>query len=145
MNDLHITIANILLQSKSVVLVGLADSGKTTWVKNTLIPYLESIGKSVQYLKDGDKFPKKLKDIIICDEVETLFDKEYLQSKNRKNYYTDKYLTRVLEWHKKYSKLPAETLFIITRNEQNQIDNLLKNFKRADWDNREILTIQRST
>jgi len=138
MDDLLTKVSNILLQLKSVVLVGPTQSGKTHWIKNNLIPNLESMGKSVEYLKDGHEISKDLADIVICDEVETLFDKKYLQNGDE-NYYTEEYLNTVRnKWYKNYSTLPASTLFVITRNEPSHINNLFQNFRRADWDNREI-------
>jgi thymidylate synthase len=138
MNDLLTKIANSLEQQKSVVLVGQTNSGKTYWIKNTLMPHLESIGKSVEYLKDGHEFLKGSPNIAVCDEVETLFDKKYLENGDE-NYYTEKYLDTVSnKWFKNYSSLPASTIFVITRNEMDQINNLLQNFKKADWDSRDI-------
>lgn len=138
MDSLLAKVSDILIQSKSVVLVGPTNSGKTYWIKNILIPYLESVGQIVEYLKDGHEILKSSPNIAVCDEVETLFDQEYLQNGNE-NYHTKEYLNTVRnKWYKNYSKLPASTLFVITRNEPDQINNLLQNFKNADWDNREI-------
>ncbi len=124
------------------MLVGPSDSGKTFWAKNTLIPYLETSGKKVEYLKDGSELPKELLNVVICDEVEILFDQEYLQGNSAEKYYTDEYLNKVRGWYKSYSQLPMSTLFITTRNEPNQIDNLLQNFHKADWDNRDIVVLK---
>ena len=43
---------------------------------------------------------------------------------------------------KKYSQLPVSTLFVVTRNESDQIENLLQNFHKADWDNRDIAVFE---
>jgi hypothetical protein len=142
MNNLVIEITKDLLEQKSVALVGATDSGKTYWIKSKLIPHIQSLGKNVEYLENGDKLPSEASDIVICDEAETFSDKEYVQERNE-NQYSPEYEKKVLDiWHKNYSKLPASTLFVITRNTPKQIDNLSQNFKTADWDNREIVVVK---
>jgi len=138
---LTIKITDLLVQPKSVVLVGETNSGKTHWIKNTLIPHLRSLGKQVEYLRDGNELTKQSPDIVICDEAETLFDKKYLQN-NKSDYYSPEYLKKVQDWQKNYSKLPAATLFAITRNQPEQIANLVANFKQADWDNRPVIVFE---
>ncbi|MEK7645768.1 MAG: hypothetical protein AAB374_01535 [Patescibacteria group bacterium] len=130
-------ITELLLENKSIVLVGSSNSGKTYWIKNTLIPYLESQGKEVRYLEDGDAKITDSADIVICDETETLFDEDFLQDKN-----TEEYLNKVNRWYKNYSELPASTLFVVTRNESDQIENLLQNFNKADWDGRDVVVLR---
>lgn len=142
MNNLTTRITDILSQGKSVVLVGPTGSGKTFWVQNTLIPHLESLGKKVEYLKNGATLPKWSPDIVICDEVETLFDRDYLEEKVSRDYYSDEYLKTISGWYKNYSRLPVSTLFVTTRNEPNWIKNLIANMHQADWDNRDITVLK---
>ena len=142
MDNLLFKITENLLKQKYVVLVGSSDSGKTFWVKNTIIPYLEASGKKVEYLKDGSELPKESPDVVICDEVETLFDQEYLKGDNTEEYYTDEYLDKVNGWYKNYAELPMSTLFVVTRNKPNQVENLLQNFHKADWDDRDIVVLK---
>jgi ABC-type multidrug transport system ATPase subunit len=138
MKNLLAEISNKLINHESVVLIGPSDAGKTYWAKNILIPYLESRGKKVCYLEDGDAPLNESAEIVICDEVETLFDEAYFQSKSTEPYYSKEYLEKVHRWHKKHSALPNGTLFIITRNYVDQVENLFKNFHKADWDGRTI-------
>lgn len=142
MDNLLRKITDVLSQHKSAVLVGATDSGKTYWIQHTLIPYLEFSGKKVEYLKHGSELPKGSPDIVICDEVETLSDKDYLQGENTEDYYTEEYLNKVRGWYKNYSQMPASTLFVITRNKPHQVENLIQNFKKSDWDNREVVVIK---
>ena len=133
-----IEISENLINNESAVLIGPSDAGKTYWAQNTLIPYLKSLGKKVCYLKDGDAPLDESAEIVICDEVETFFDKDYLQSKSTKPYYDQEYIEKVHGWHKKYSALPNGTLFIVTRNDVDEVENLVENFYKADWDKRNI-------
>ena len=130
------------LRFRSVVLVGPTDSGKTYWVRNTLIPYLESSGQKVEYLKDGDQPLSGTPNVVVCDEVEVLFDEKYLQGNNPEPYYTDEYLTKVHHWFANYSLLPQKTIFIVTRNQPDQIQNLVDNMRQADWDNRDVTVLK---
>ena len=142
MDNLLPLIAENLLQHRSVVLVGLTDAGKTYWIKNDLIPYLEAAGKSVAYLRDGSESPEEPADIVICDEAETLFDEESLQRGDAMNYYSGEYLGKVHRWHQNYASFPPATLFVITRNKADQIENLVRNFRHADWDGRDLVVFK---
>jgi|SRR3989344_136572 len=142
MTDLLSVISKNLARHKSIVLVGPTDSGKTYWVKNTLIPHLESAGRKVEYLSDGSSLPEGSPEIVICDEVETLFDQDYLRGDNPEDYYTKEYLDKVKAWYGHYAQLPSATLFVITRNEPGQIENLIQNFHQADWDGREVTVLK---
>lgn len=130
------------LRFRSVILVGPTDSGKTYWIQNTLIPYLESQGKKVEYLRDGDEGAASTSDIVICDEVEVLFDEKYLQGGSSEPYYSDNYLNKVHRWFSNYSLLPRQTVFVVTRNKPDQIKNLIDNMRQADWDNRDVLVLE---
>ena len=52
--------------------------------KNTLIPYLESQGKEVQYLEDGDAKITDSADIVIVMR-QKLFDEDFYKIKIQKN------------------------------------------------------------
>lgn len=130
------------IHSRSVILVGPTDSGKTYWIQNTLIPYLESQGKKVEYLRDGDEGVASTPDIVICDEVEVLFDEKYLRGDSSEPYYSDNYLNKVRYWFSNYSLFPQQTVFVVTRNKPDQIKNLIDNMHQADWDNRDVLVLE---
>lgn len=145
-NNILNKITSSFLNNKSIVLVGMSGSGKTYWVKNELIPALEQ-EKNVVYFKDGDAVNNTEGDIFIFDEVETLFDREFLEKRHpdENPYYMETYLNKINLWQEKYKKFDKPCLYVITRNEYQEIQNLVQNFKHTDWDNREIETICFST
>lgn len=141
MNSLAQNIADEL-RFRSVILVGPTDSGKTHWVQSNLIPYLESAGQHVAYLKDGDQALVGVPDVVVCDEAEVLFDEKYLQDDNPEPYYSDEYMQKVHRWFVNYSLLPRKTIFVVTRNQPDQIKNLVDNMHQADWDNRDVTVLK---
>ena len=129
-------IYDALSNQKNVFLVGPTDSGKTRYVENELIPFLE--GKKLQavYFKDSDHVSDVAKEIIIIvDEVETLLDKSFLENQHKEElpYYSPEYLEKVRKWHDKLRDLSAPGVFIITRNDKVAIDYLVNNVKTTDW------------
>jgi len=123
-------------KEESIVLVGPTGSGKTWYVKNELIPYLAKKGMKPQYLDCGKELTiKEHTDIVIIDEVETFFDKEYLEKKHPEEspYYTPKYIDTVTSWHEKLKRIEVPAIYIITRNEKEEIDYLTDNMKTTDW------------
>lgn len=143
MDNLLTKITNILLKQKSVVLVGQTQAGKSHWVEHELIPNLEK-DKKVVYFKEATDIKPNNADIFIFDEAETLFDKEFLEEKHPEEnpYYTLPYLEKVKSWHESYKKFDGPSLYVMTRNSEQDINNLVQNFTCADWDNREVLTIK---
>ena len=121
----------------NVLLVGPTDSGKTWYVKNTLIPFLQEKEIKVIYLPDINYFQETSDkpDIFVIDEIETLFDKNFLEthSNSLEPYYSEEYLAKVKTWHDKLKKLSAPSIFILTRNNQGEIENIVTNFKVTDW------------
>lgn len=136
--DLIYRVKETLLQGKSVVIVSSSDSGKTYWVKNNLIPFLGPL--EVAYFQDGNSINDVIADVYIFDEAETLCDRKYLEACNSDEvfYYSESYLQQVKHWHDFYKKFTKPSLYIITRNNDNEIDNLVSNFKKSDWDGRTI-------
>jgi hypothetical protein len=132
-------ISDLLKQEKSVVLVGPIDSGKSYWVEHELIQELEK-NKKVEYFKEARDIKETEADIFIFDEVETLFDRKFLEDRHPEEnpYYLPSYLEKVKSWHENYKKLDKPSLYIITRNSEEEIDYLVQNFTRTDWDGREI-------
>lgn len=143
MKDLSKQITDLLSQNKSIVLVGPTNSGKSYWVEHTLIPELEK-GKKIAYFKETTDIKETDADIYIFDEAETLFDKEFLEERHPEEnpYYTPAYLEKVKSWHEMYKKFGKPSLYIITRNSEEELDHLVQNFTHTDWDNRGILTIR---
>ncbi len=143
MTDLVSKISGLLSKGGCVVLVGLSNSGKTYWVEHKLVPYLEQNNKVVLF-KDGNAVQSAQGDIFIFDEAETLFDKSFLEDRHldERPYYSPKYLEQVRAWHKLYTQFIGATLFIISRNTNEEIDYLVRNFKRTDWDNRDIIILE---
>jgi hypothetical protein len=138
-------ISNLLLANKQVVLVGKSDTGKSHIIQDELIPLLEKTGKRVAYFKDGDHIsPTEDAEIFIIDEAETFFDAHRLQTAHPDDhpYYSSDYIARVQKWHLAYTNLQKPSLFIITRNASEDIEYLVQNFNRTDWDNRPIITLK---
>lgn len=130
-----------LIEGNSIAIIGPSDSGKTYWVKNTLIPQLECLGKSTSYSIDGFNPPKA--DISIFDEVETFFDAKMLEEKYPKEnpYYTESYIQKVQIWHVVYAEHLEPSVYIISRR-NGDVDFLVNNFKTTDWDNRNIKSFE---
>jgi hypothetical protein len=143
MVDLLSKIAELLLQNKSTVLIGSSDSGKTYWVEHELIPFLRQ-NKKVIFFKNGEAIQNTQGDIFIFDEAETLFDEHFLANRHSDEhpYYDLKYLEKVRGWHKRYAQFPEASLFIISRDTKEEVDYLVENFKKADWDNRGIIAFK---
>jgi len=119
------------------LLVGPTDSGKTRYIKNTLIPFLREKKMRVIYFSDPD-FIQELDngaDVFVVDEVETLLDQDFLVtcSKDSEPYYSDEYLAKVKVWHDKLGELSAPSIFILTRNKQEEINNIVDKLKVMDW------------
>ena len=120
-NSLTKKIYKELSARNSVALIGATDSGKTWYVKNELVPFLESSESKVKYFKDcKQKLEiKKDDDIIIVDEVETFVDREYLEKRHPEEgpYYSKKYLNQVNGWHKKLKDIQKPAIFLINVQE----------------------------
>src|SRR3989344_7163315 len=143
MNEQLEKVIDSLLRNKSVVLVGSTNSGKSYWVEHYLIPVLGK-SKKIAYFKEAEDIQKIEADIFIFDEAETFFDKEFLRKRypEKNPYYAPSYVKRVKNWHELYKKLNKPSLYIITRNSDEEVDYLVQNFNHTDWDNREILTLK---
>lgn len=137
MKNLYEKIFENYLRSESTVLVGSGGSGKTYFIVNQLVPYLKEKGVNCQYFVDCNALAKMSSDIdfLILDEIETFIDKDFLEKRHPEEdpYYTDKYLGEVAVWHEKLKKIKTPSLFIITRNENEEIENLVNNLKVMDW------------
>lgn len=125
-----------LSTGESAIFIGPRESGKTWFVKNELIPFLEKMGVGVYYIKeslDNFKIPESSQ-VIIADEAETLFDQEFLANLHPKEnpYYDEKYIDQVKKSHNLFKKATQPVLFIVTRNEKESLENLKKNLKIMD-------------
>ena len=137
-------IYNLINRKKSVFLVGKSNSGKTYFIKNELIPFLKEKEMVVSYFSDGDQITSlPQKGIAVIDEVETFQDKEFLEKNNttKKPYHTKKYAKKVNSWFKKLKKVKIPTIYIITRNNKNEIEHFQKIIKTTDWDNRKVKVV----
>ena len=137
MKNLTEKIYKELLLCNNVLLIGLADSGKTYYALNELIPFLNNKKLNTAYFPDCDgllSVPDNT-DVVIVDEVETLIDKDFLERQHPKDepYYSSKYLEKVKSWHKKLKPIKAPSVFILTRNGKEEIKYLIKNTKIMDW------------
>lgn len=122
---------------KNILLVGPTDSGKTWYVKNTLIPFLQEKNLKTLYCSDVDFIPEQINDfdVLIVDEIETLLDKSFLEagSNDSEPYYSKEYLDKVENWHVKLEKIDIPGVFILTRNKPEEIKNIVDNYVELDW------------
>ena len=138
MNPLNEIIQKTLSSKKSVLLIGPTDSGKTWYVKNELIPYLNNQSLSASYFENPDEFinsgnDTNSVDACIFDEVETFEDKNLLTNKYGDGYYSSEYVKKTTSWIKAFSFVKAPSVFIVTRNKRDEIDYLITNTHQLDW------------
>jgi hypothetical protein len=123
---------------QNILLIGSTNSGKTFFVKNEIIPFLEKKWYKVVYFEDCNKLdPHKEANIFIVDEVEVLFDKDFLEKSNPEEipYYNKSYLKTVENWQKKLSEIKTQIICIVTRNTEKEIDYVFQNYKKLEWNN----------
>jgi len=146
--DIKEKIFKRLSKKKSVFLVGPANSGKSRFAVNELLPFLEERGLHVFYAADCDHLFKtilqKKSEAVIIDEVETMHDKEFLELKNKseKPYYSTAYLEKIKKWFDKLRKIKIPCVYIITRNNDEDVKNFIASVKTADWDCRTMESIE---
>ena len=137
MSNLTEEIYKEIVDGKNILLVGPTDSGKTWYVKNTLMPFLQEKNQKILYCSDSDSIPEGTRDfdILIIDEIETLLDQSFLEanSNDPEPYYSKEYLDKVENWHAKLKKLDVPGIFILTRNKPEEIKNLVDNYDELDW------------
>ncbi|MEI6296416.1 MAG: hypothetical protein WCO84_02085 [bacterium] len=131
-------IINEILRGNSVAIVGVSESGKTYWAQNSLLPRLKKLGKSVAYSDSGFN-DVEISDVAVFDEVETLFDIKHLEIKypEENPFYSEIYLKKVSDWYRMYTRHKEPTVYIISRREED-IQYLVDNFNKTDWDNRNL-------
>lgn len=119
------------------LIVGKKDSGKTYFVLNTLIPFLKNKNINSIYFEEcmmTDFFIPTSDDVAIFDEFETFFDKDFLENKyNDQNYYKDSYITKVKNLFNTIGGIDIPKILILTRNLDDEIENILNNMKKIDW------------
>ncbi|MDD5290413.1 MAG: hypothetical protein PHT40_04470 [Patescibacteria group bacterium] len=144
--DLKEKIYNLLKEKESVFVVGARDAGKSWFVENELLPFLRGKNFDVKYFSDGDHLSAAeiLGDGVIVDEMETLQDRNFLETAHpeERPYYSDEYLAKVKTWFEKLKSIKLPTVYIITRNNQEEIQNLIQTVKTADWDNRAVECVE---
>lgn len=137
MNTLTEKIYKELLSRNSVLLVGHTNSGKTYYAVNELMPFLKNKKFNAVYLANCEIVPIISNDAVamIIDEVETLADKDFLEQSHPedKPYYSLAYLNKVKKWHEKLKNIQVPAVFILTRNEKEEIKYLVNNINTTDW------------
>ena len=139
MNTLEQDIYNRLLQGRSVILVGPTEEGKTWFVKNKLIPLFDLNKQTYQYIYGFINDPVFVKsNFVIVDEYETFLDRDFLEKRYPEDvpYYNDKYFNDVSRWHRLLAGNKIPTVYILTRNEGSDIDNVLSHVGLTDWGNK---------
>ncbi|MDO8507217.1 MAG: hypothetical protein Q7S53_01465 [bacterium] len=136
-SDLLNILIEQLKEDKSIVLVGPTDLGKTHFVASQLLPALGKAGIDARMVKDCDEDFNILEgvDIAIFDEVETFIDREFLEKRHPEEipYYTSMYAKKVLGWFDKLGKVEIPAVYIITRNEKEEVEYLVENMRLTDW------------
>lgn len=144
--NLENKIYKLLKAEKSIFLVGKPDAGKSYFVKNELLPYLKSKKMAIKYIADVDSVKEDdgRFDALIIDEVETLQDKEYLQNKypDENPYYSEKYIKKVASWFDVLSNISSPCVYIITRDNKEDVNKLINTAEQADWDKREVVCFE---
>lgn len=136
MENISEQIYTTLSNQKSVFLIGATNSGKTWYIENELVPFLKEKKFQAVYFKDCDSVLHISKEMIaIVDEVETLSDINFLENRHKEKspYYSSEYLEKVKRWHSKLQQLPMPGIFVITRNNKEDIDYLINNIHTTDW------------
>ena len=132
----------LISSGKNVLLVGKRDSGKTYFVMDKLIPFLKSKGMRVAYFKDlNETISPADKEVVILNEVEILDDKEFLKNLHPDDspFYTEEYLKQVDKWLEKIRSIKNPTIYIVTRNEDEEIENMKKIETFSFGDNIEVV------
>ena len=121
--DILKEIVENLKARRSIFLVGPSNGGKTWFVKNQVIPFLErsKIGK-IEYFPNPELLPDRAitnVDYVIVDEVESMQDRDRLEKNHPSEnpYYSNEYEKRVLGWFKKLRYVEQPGVFIVSRND----------------------------
>ena len=131
--------------NKSVFLVSKTDEGKTYFAKNFLISYLKRISIKAAYFENINKLKiVKNLEFPVIDEVEILSDRKFLEKEHPEEnpYYPEKYLKLVKKWHKKLSKMKTPGIYLITRNNQKEINYLKKNTSKSEWNKSPVIVLE---
>lgn len=128
-------IIKALLDSKNIILVWKTNSWKTYFIENSLISLLKEKNINFSYFKDCNDLNINNSEIYLIDEVELLFDREYLELNHPEEnpYYSENYLEKVKKWHDKLSKIEKPILCVVTRNDKKEVNNLIKNYNFLEW------------
>jgi hypothetical protein len=135
-NKLLEEILGLIKNDQSVAIVGATNSGKTWFAQNKIIPFLQDKDFKVCYLKESlvdYSIPKDV-NIVIADEFETFADKEFLEKRYLEcdPYYTDSYIEQVENCHKAFESVNISVIFLITRNNDEEIKYLANNLRKID-------------
>ena len=140
------SILNIILAEKNILLVGHRDAGKSFFVQQQLIPFLQQQGIYVRYFKNMNEDISSIlnKEVVVFDEFEVIEDKKFLERLHpeERPYYRKTYLEKVYTWLAKAKKISNKRIFIVTRDKE-EVDNLLRTTDFEFADNVEVLEFRR--
>lgn len=144
--DLLRRILAVLQSGRSVFLVGSTDSGKTRFVQNELVPFLNKQEIRVNYFASCDNLPKegiKNTDFVIVDEVEVMQDMRFLETlhPNERPYYSAQYTNKVQQWFRALNRIQQTGVFVVTRKKR-AIPNFIKNVQTLDWNGKTAEAIE---
>ena len=140
-------IVTALKSGLSIILIGTPDSGKTWYIQNNLMPFLIDMGIPCTYYENPGAITNAEyltpPTVAIIDEVESLLDKPQLESKyptERPNY-TNTYISRVEREHQSLGKITTQCVYVISRKDRTDVDQLCTLMSNAEWTMREVTPI----
>ena len=132
-------IGSLLHSGRNVFLVGPTDSGKSWFVTNELVPYLNQQKITTKYFNNCDVIVNGTAgaDVVVVDEVESLQDRGYLETlhPDESPYYSNEYLAKVTRWHKALSTINVPGVFIASREKQ-VIPHFVEQVHSLDWNSK---------
>jgi hypothetical protein len=139
------TILDKIQNNQHVLIVGKESSGKTHFAKNDLLPFLTVNNLKTAYFNNcNDLDTNTDSNVLIIDEVELLGDKNFLEQQHpdQSPYYPEAYLSKVKKWHEKLSEVKKPSIYIVTRNTDSSIDNIVNNYQNLEWNDLPIQVLK---
>lgn len=144
MKKLENIIVKKLLNNKNIILVWETNKWKSYFIENKVLPILKEKNINFSYFEDCERLVNNSSNIYLIDEVEVLFDKDFLEKNHPEEnpYYTNKYIKKVRNWHTKLAQINSTMICIVTRNKQNERTYLVNNYKFLEWNKEPVEVIE---
>jgi len=161
-NNLLDDIRSSIFLNKHILLVGPYNEEKKHFITKKLVPEIDGWGAKAYYFEHGDHLhllgpapfsnffeafddTEKRKTFVIND-TEIFFDKYYLEYKYSEKipYYDKDLVNKIMNWHKLYSEISnyGTTVHIVERKEEDEIEYLVKNLKKTEWNQKEAIVFR---